>query len=117
MSFGMGTFLLLLCVFTAVSALNFIRHWRLNKRIKRIKMSLDYRLDYLEGCRDMLNHVMITSKNEYDLGFKDAVEVALDLFRGKEIDVQIRSQFEGRSIRVKYNPSLNEPPASARKSP
>lgn len=109
MSFGMGTFLLLICIFTAVSAFNFMRHWRLNKRIKRIKMSLDHRLEYLEGCRDMLDHVMITKQNEYDEGFRDAVQVTLDLFRGKEIDVQIRSQFEDRSIRVKYNPSLNEP--------
>jgi hypothetical protein len=74
-------------------------------------MSLDYRLEYLEGCRNMLNHVMITKDNEYDMGFRDAVEVTLDLFRGKEIDVQIRSQFEGRSIRLKYSPRLNEPPA------
>lgn len=109
MSFGMGTFLLLVAIFTAVSAFNFIRHWRLNKRIKRIKMSLDYKLEYLGGCRDMLDHVMITKENEYDLGFRDAVEAALDLFRGKEIDVQIRSQFQGRSVRVKYNPRLNEP--------
>lgn len=109
MSFGMGTFLLLVGIFTAVSALNFIRLWRLNKLIKRIKRSQDYRTEYLEACRAMLNRVMITKENDYDLGFRDAIQVALDLHRGKEIDVQIRSQFEGRSVRVKYNPSLNEP--------
>ena len=48
----------------------------------------------------MLKSVTAIKPNDYDEGFMKAVEVCLDLLRGKEVDVQIRVGFIGSSIRI-----------------
>lgn len=110
MSFGYVTFFLLLGTYMVFGIPAIINIYRLKKQRFKAKTTENYRLWYLGNCIRTLDG-FAGKRSDYDLGFKDGLQMGLNLFSGKEIDVQLRSEYQGRTIRIKHSPRLNEPPA------